>query len=51
MQVHDELVFDMHNKELEALKPIIKQKMESAYKLSVPLTVDLGEGKNWLEAH
>jgi len=51
LQVHDELVFDMHNKELEALKPIIKQKMESAYKLSVPLTVDLGEGKNWLEAH
>jgi len=51
LQVHDELVFDMHIKELEALKPIIKQKMESAYKLSVPLTVDLGEGKNWLEAH
>ncbi|REE83204.1 DNA polymerase I [Lutibacter oceani] len=51
LQVHDELVFDMHNEELESLKPIIKQKMESAYKLSVPLTVDLGEGNNWLEAH
>ncbi len=51
LQVHDELVFDMHNEELDQLKPIIKQKMESAFKLSVPLTVDLGEGKNWLEAH
>ncbi|SNR74020.1 DNA polymerase I [Lutibacter flavus] len=51
LQIHDELVFDMHNAELEQLKPIIKQKMESAFKLSVPLTVDLGEGKNWLEAH
>jgi DNA polymerase-1 len=51
LQVHDELVFDMHNEELEILKPIIKQKMESAFKLSVPLTVDLGEGQNWLEAH
>ena len=51
LQVHDELVFDMHNEELEQLKPIIKQKMESAFKLSVPLTVDLGQGKNWLEAH
>ncbi len=51
LQVHDELVFDMHNDEAELLKPIIKQKMESAFKLSVPLTVDLGEGQNWLEAH
>ena len=51
LQVHDELVFDMHNDELESLKPIIKQKMESAFKLSVPLTVDLGKGQNWLEAH
>ena len=51
LQVHDELVFDMHKEEAELLKPIIKQKMESAFKLSVPLTVDLGEGQNWLEAH
>ncbi len=51
LQVHDELVFDMHNSELEILKPIIKQEMENAFTLSVPLTVDLGEGKNWLEAH
>ena len=51
LQVHDELVFDVHNDELNILKPIIKQEMENAFKLSVPLTVDIGEGKNWLEAH
>jgi DNA polymerase-1 len=51
LQVHDELVFDMHNNELATLKPIIKNTMENAFKLSVPLTVDLGEGQNWLEAH
>ncbi|MCK5678405.1 MAG: DNA polymerase I, partial [Flavobacteriaceae bacterium] len=51
LQVHDELVFDMHNNELETLKPIIKHEMENAFKLSIPLIVDLGEGENWLEAH
>ncbi|MCF6222980.1 MAG: DNA polymerase I [Flavobacteriaceae bacterium] len=51
LQVHDELVFDIHKDELEVLKPIIKFEMENAYKLSIPLTVDLGEGDNWLEAH
>ncbi len=51
LQVHDELVFDVHNSELERIKPMIKQEMESAFKLDVPLEVDMGEGKNWLEAH
>ncbi|WP_456377125.1 DNA polymerase I [Lutibacter sp.] len=51
LQVHDELVFDIHNNELEILKPLIVQEMENSFKLSVPLTVDLGEGQNWLEAH
>ncbi|NLP57750.1 DNA polymerase I [Lutibacter sp. B1] len=51
LQVHDELVFDMYNDELNILKPKIKEEMENAFKLSVPLTVDLGEGKDWLEAH
>ena len=51
LQVHDELVFDIHKDELSILKPIIKKEMEGAYQLSIPLTVDLGEGKNWLEAH
>ena len=51
LQVHDELVFDMHNDELDILKPLIIQEMEKAFDFSVPLTVDLGEGQNWLEAH
>ena len=51
LQVHDELVFDVHNSELEKIKPMIKHEMEHAFKLDVPLDVDLGEGKDWLEAH
>ncbi|MCF6297670.1 MAG: DNA polymerase I [Flavobacteriaceae bacterium] len=51
LQVHDELVFDIYKDELEILRPIIKYEMENAYKLSIPLTVDLGEGVDWLEAH
>ena len=51
LQVHDELVFDVHNSELEKIQPMIKQEMEIAFQLDVPLVVDLGMGKNWLEAH
>ena len=51
LQVHDELVFDVHNSELEKIKPIIKHEMENAFKLAVPLDVELGTGQNWLEAH
>ncbi|AOZ99465.1 DNA polymerase I [Flavobacterium commune] len=51
LQVHDELVFDVHNSELEKIQPMIKAEMENAFKLEVPLVVDLGMGKNWLEAH
>jgi DNA polymerase-1 len=51
LQVHDELVFDVHNTELERIKPMIKEEMENAFKLDVPLEVDLGEGVSWLEAH
>lgn len=51
LQVHDELIFDMHKSEKESLTILIKNEMENAFKLSVPLTVDLGEGLNWLEAH
>ena len=50
-QVHDELVFDVHNSELEKIQMIIKHEMENAFKLDVPSLVDLGMGKNWLEAH
>ena len=51
LQVHDELVFDAHKDELEIIKPIIKEAMESAYKLAVPLDVEMGVGTDWLEAH
>jgi DNA polymerase-1 len=51
MQVHDELVFQVPEAELEKTKSAIKQAMESAYALSVPLIVDIGEGNNWQEAH
>ncbi|MFV8268675.1 DNA polymerase I [Flavobacterium sp. GT2N3] len=51
LQVHDELVFDVHNSELEKIKPMIKYEMEHAFTLDVPLDVDLGAGKDWLEAH
>lgn len=51
MQVHDELVFDAHMSEIETIKPLIKSEMEGAFKMSVPLLVEVDEGKNWLEAH
>jgi len=51
LQVHDELVFDVYKPELEVVKEIVKNKMENAVKLSIPLTVDIGAGNNWLEAH
>ncbi len=51
LQVHDELVFDAHKEELEIIKPIIKQEMENAFQLTVPLDVEIGQGENWLEAH
>ncbi|MBN1251820.1 MAG: DNA polymerase I [Bacteroidales bacterium] len=51
LQVHDELVFDVEKEELENIKAIVIKEMENAFKLKVPLTVDLGIGDNWLEAH
>ena len=51
LQVHDELVFDAKKSELYALTNMIKTEMEQAYKLQVPLVVDVGTGTNWLEAH
>ncbi len=51
LQVHDELVFDVYKPELEEMKILIKTEMENAYKLEVPLDVEIGLGDNWLEAH
>ena len=51
MQVHDELVFDVKNNELELFQSNIKSLMESVVDMKIPLSVDIGYGKNWLEAH
>jgi DNA polymerase-1 len=51
LQVHDELVFDVHHSELEKIKPMIKHEMENAFTINVPLIVEIGEGKDWLAAH
>ena len=51
MQVHDELVFEIHQDNLSAAVKKIRKHMESAATLSVPLLVDVGTGANWEEAH
>ena len=51
LQVHDELIVDTLKSEKEKVEKILQEAMEGAAKLSVPLVVDIGEGKNWLAAH
>ena len=51
LQIHDELVFDAVPEEVSRLKEIVVHEMEHVMELSVPLTVECNEGKNWLEAH
>ena len=51
LQVHDELLFEVPEEEIEPIKALIKEKMESAMKTKVPLSVEVGVGNNWLEAH
>ena len=51
LQVHDELLFDVPKAELELVTPLIREEMQQAYRLSVPLIVEIGTGNNWLEAH
>ena len=51
LQVHDELLFDTPKEELEEVTPIIIKLMEEALPLNVPIKVESGYGKNWLEAH
>ncbi|KAA3606185.1 MAG: DNA polymerase I [Calditrichaeota bacterium] len=51
LQVHDELVFEIPNSELDEMKVLLKSEMEKALPLEVPVKVDVGIGGNWLEAH
>ena len=51
MQVHDELVFSIDDAFLDEAIPVIRDKMENVLSLSVPLVVQVGQGKNWDEAH
>ena len=49
MQVHDELLIEVKDEQIEACAELVKREMESAASISVPLTVDVTVGKNWLE--
>ena len=51
LQVHDELVFEVPEEELDAARSLIKDLMETVWELKVPLQVDMGWGRNWTEAH
>jgi DNA polymerase I len=51
LQVHDELVFEVRHDAVEASRTMIRQEMEAAADLSVPLVVEIGVGKSWFEAH
>ena len=50
LQVHDEIVIDCKNEELDKIKKIVKEEMENVYKLDVPLKVEIDTGTNWYEA-
>ena len=51
LQVHDELIFDVHKDEVETVKQIVEHEMCHAFKTEVPIIVEMGVGLNWLEAH
>jgi DNA polymerase-1 len=51
LQVHDELLFDVHKEELEEITAMVKDEMQKAMPLNVPVIAEAGTGKNWLEAH
>jgi DNA polymerase-1 len=51
LQVHDELVFDIHRSEMEWMKKLVEDAMEQAVKMVVPMEVELQFGENWLDAH
>jgi DNA polymerase-1 len=51
LQVHDELIFEVPDGEIETMKKLVKQEMEGVLKLTVPIKVEMGVGKNWDQAH
>ena len=51
LQVHDELVFDLHKDEEKLVQSIVEEKMKNAIKLDVPVVIDINTGNTWLEAH
>jgi DNA polymerase-1 len=51
LQVHDELVFEVPEAQLDKIKELVREKMENVVQLKVPLKVGIGSGKNWQEAH
>lgn len=51
LQVHDELVFDLYKPEKDQVMHLVKEKMEGAFNLGVPLITEMNTGENWLEAH
>jgi DNA polymerase-1 len=51
LQVHDELLFELPEHELDSIKDLVREEMEGAVSLAVPVKVEIGHGKNWAEAH
>ena len=51
LTVHDELVFDLHQEEADEVMPLIQTEMKNALPMQVPIVVEMGTGKNWLDAH
>lgn len=51
LQIHDELLFEVPPDEIQEVKSIVEKEMQNALKLKVPVVVNIGTGKNWLEAH
>ena len=51
LQVHDELLLEAYTEELDAVERILSEEMQGAAALSVPLEIDMKQGKNWYEAH
>ena len=51
LTVHDEIVFDLHKSETESVPPVVEECMKTAMPMQVPIVVEIGTGKNWLESH